>query len=45
VEDYQALRAKSYYYFETMLMLILILWLIKWLFACPIPAADASHIY
>ncbi len=32
--DYCALRALSYYYFENMLMLIVILWLLKWLFAC-----------
>jgi len=34
VGDYSAARALSYYYFENMLMLIVILWLIKWLFAC-----------
>ena len=31
--DYYAARALSYYYFENILMLIIILWLIKWLFA------------
>ncbi len=33
VMDYCAMRALNYYYFETMLMLIIVLWLIKWLFA------------
>ena len=32
VEYYHTARATSLFYFETMLMLILILWLIKWLF-------------
>lgn len=32
--EIDAARAWSYYYFENILMLIVILWLIKWLFAC-----------
>ena len=32
MEDYSFYRNLSYYYFENMLMLIIILWLLKWLF-------------
>jgi hypothetical protein len=29
----QTMRLVSFYYFETLLMLIVILWIIRWLFA------------
>jgi len=43
-ENAQRLHALNLYYFEAMLMLILILWLIKWLLACQrVPVSVQEH--